>query len=313
MFDLTGKKVLIMGVANKDSLAYGIAKAARGMGATVYLSYQNETLLKRIKPIQTELGIADIIECDVTIDSHLVSLAEYVGAIGPIDALVHSIAFAGREQLQGPYLKAVTKEGFVTAMTGSCWSFTSVIQHLLPHLAAGASLMTLTFYASSRVWANYNVMAQAKSALECSVRTLATELGPLGIRVNAISASPARTLAASGIAHDRRVGGIAEAMSPLGRLATKAEIGGVGAYLMADISSCFTGVVFPANCGVEITAHAPPWNAGKMAEEMELVEKIDHSVIGAEREGINLNIAKRKKKEKGENDANLPPTEQSGN
>lgn len=281
LYSLKGKKVLVMGALNEHSLGFGIAQAAAAAGASVYLTYQVEGLQKRAEKLQAILNSPGIFPCDVTDDAALDALASWVAEFGPIDGIVHSIAYAPRGCLEGPYLRATGRTAFCEAMDVSVYSLTGVLQRLEPHLNDGASVVTLSFYASTQVFSNYNVMGVAKAALEASVRSLAVDFGPRGIRVNAISASPARTAAAAGIKNYQRVGGIASAMSPFSRLATLEEVGAVGAFLLGPGSTCFTGAVFPANCGVEITAHAPPWNAALMESEMGEVQKISYVPIGA--------------------------------
>lgn len=281
LFSLKGKKILVMGALTEKSLGFGIAQAAAAAGASVYLTYQSEGLRERCEKLQAILNSPGIFPCEVTDDAALDALGKWVSEFGPIDGIVHSIAGASRNALAGPYLTATGRTAFSEAMDVSVHSLTGVLQRLEPHLSRGASVVTLSFYAATKVFANYNVMGVAKAALEASVRALAVDLGPRGIRVNAISASPARTSAAAGVKNFHRVGGIASAMSPFSRLATLQEIGAVGAFLLGPGSTCFTGAVFPANCGVEITAHAPPWNASLMKDEMEEVEKIKYVPIGA--------------------------------
>lgn len=281
-FSLEGKTIVVMGVANKFSIAAGIAETVVSMGGTLILTYQeDEKLGPRVKKFAETLGEGVIThQCDVgdktSMDAFFTWLAEY----GPVHGLVHSIAFAGAESLQGPFVTNTTLEAFQKAMHISCYSLVDVSNRVQPIMTEGGSIITLSFYAATQVFANYNVMGVAKAALEAAVRHLAVDLGPSNIRVNTVSASPMKTLAASGIGNKDRVGGIAESMSPLSRRATLGELGATGAFLLSNASGAITGSVVHANCGVEITAHAPPWNAAKMRGEMELVAGIEYQHVG---------------------------------
>ncbi|WP_232818330.1 enoyl-ACP reductase FabI [Elioraea thermophila] len=249
---MSGRRGLIMGVANDRSIAWGIAAACAAHGATLAFTYQGEALQKRVEPLAASVGSDLVLPCDVTdepsIDAVFEALRERWGRL---DFLVHAIAWSDKEQLKGRYLDT-TRENFLKSLDISCWSFTAVCQRAVPLMGAGASILTLTYLGAERVTPHYNVMGVAKAALEASVRYLAADLGPLGIRVNAISAGPIKTLAASGIGDFRYILKWNQYNSPLRRNVTIEDVGGAGVYLLSDLSSGVTGEVHHVDCGYHV-------------------------------------------------------------
>lgn len=254
---LQGKKGLIVGVANNKSIAYGIAKAAHEHGAIVGLSYMNEAIEKRVRPIAEELGSKDFVyELDVSKKEHFSALRESIKRdFGGLDFLVHSVAFAPKEALDGSFLDT-TKEAFNTAMEISVYSLIELCAELAPVLNDGASVLTLTYGGSTRFVPHYNVMGVAKAALESSVRYLAHDLGRKNIRVNAISAGPIRTLAASGIGDFRFILKWNEANAPLRKNVSIEEVGGSAIYLLSPLSSAVSGEIHYVDCGYNIMGMA---------------------------------------------------------
>jgi enoyl-[acyl-carrier protein] reductase I len=247
-----GKKALIFGVANDKSIAYAIAKALKEGGATIGLSYAGEALKKRVEPICAELGGELLFPCDVTDDAAIGAAVEAVRASwGSVDILVHSIAFANRDDLKGRYIDT-SRDGFHLALDVSAYSLVALTQAFEPLLAPGASIMTMTYYGAEKVITNYNVMGVAKAALEASVRYLAMDLGDKGIRVNAISAGPLKTLAASGISGFRSILQTIEERAPLRRNITQEEVGKVALFLASDLASAVTGEVIYVDSGYHI-------------------------------------------------------------
>ena len=246
---MQGKKGLIMGVANERSIAWGIASAASAQGAELAFTYQGEALLKRITPLAEEVGSNIILDCDVTdtasLDRTFDTLKE---KWHEIDFVVHAIAYSDKEELKGKYVDT-SRENFTRTMDISCYSFTAVCQRAVPMMKKGGSLITLTYYGAEKVIPHYNVMGVAKAALEASVRYLAEDFGVLGIRVNALSAGPMKTLAASGIGDFRYILKWNEYNSPLRRNVTLGDVGGAGVYLLSDLSSGVTGEVHHVDCG----------------------------------------------------------------
>jgi enoyl-[acyl-carrier protein] reductase I len=246
---LAGKRGLIMGVANERSIAWGIASACAAHGAELAFTYQGEALFKRVKPLADGIGARHVLPCDVTdapsIDAVFAALG---GAWGGIDFVVHAIAFSDKSELDGHYLDT-TRDNFLKTMDISCYSFTAVAQRATPWMTNGGSLLTLTYYGAEKVMPHYNVMGVAKAALEASVRYLAADLGPRGIRVNAISAGPIKTLAASGIGDFRYILKWNELNAPLKRNVTIEQVGGAGLYLLSDLGSGVTGEIHHVDCG----------------------------------------------------------------
>ncbi len=249
---MAGKKGLIMGVANERSIAWGIANAAHGQGAELAFSYQGDALKKRVVPLAESVGSDFVVPCDVTdtesMDAVFASIKE---RWGKLDFLVHAIAFSDRDELKGQYIDT-SPENFAMTMNISCYSFTALAQRARLLMSDGGSMVTLTYFGAERVMPHYNVMGVAKAALEASVRYLAEDLGKENIRVNAISAGPMKTLAASGIGDFRYILKWNEYNSPLRRNVTQDDIGGAGVYLLSDLSSGVTGETHHVDCGYNI-------------------------------------------------------------
>ena len=255
---MAGKRGLIMGVANERSLAWGIARAAAGHGAELAFSYQGEALKKRVLPLAESAGSDVILPCDVTDEASVEGLFEAIKSQwGKLDFLVHAIAFSDKEQLKGRYLDT-TADNFAATLNVSCYSFTALCRRAVPLMSDGGSLLTLTYSGAERVMPHYNVMGVAKAALEASVRYLAADLGSDNIRVNAISAGPIKTLAASGIGDFRYILKWNELNSPLRRNVTIDEVGGAGVYLLSDLSAGVTGEVHHVDCGYHIVGMKHP-------------------------------------------------------
>jgi enoyl-[acyl-carrier protein] reductase I len=249
---MQGKKGLIIGVANNKSIAYGIAKAVKDQGGDFALTYLNEQLEKRVRPIAEELGCKNVYKLDVGSPSEIAALRESIAKdYGKIDFLVHAVAYAPKEALDGRFVDT-TKEAFDIAMRTSVFSLLEVTQSLLPVLNKNASILTLTYLGAVAVVPHYNVMGVAKAALEASVRYLAVDLGLDGIRINAISAGPIRTLAASGIGDFKMIMKWNEANSPLRDNVTIDQVGNSAAYLLSDLSSGVTGEIHYVDAGYNI-------------------------------------------------------------
>ena len=249
---MAGKKGLIMGVANDRSIAWGIAKAAHAQGAELAFTYQGEALKKRVEPLAESLGSDIVIPCDVTdlssVDFLFESLQE---KWGKLDFVLHAIAYSDKDELKGRYVDT-SPENFSRTMMISCYSFTAVSQRAAPLMTDGGSLLTLTYLGGERVVPHYNVMGVAKAALEASVRYLAEDLGSDGIRVNALSAGPMKTLASSGIGDFRYILKWNEFNSPLRRNVTLDDVGGSGLYLLSDLSGGVTGETHHVDCGYHV-------------------------------------------------------------
>jgi len=246
---LGGRKGLIMGVANDRSLAWGIARTAAAHGAELAFSYQGDALAKRVRPLAESLGSDFLVECDVTDGASIDALfAEIEKRWGRLDFLVHAIAFSDKEELKGRYIDT-SPENFALSMNVSCYSFTAVGRRAVKLMEPGGSLLTLTYYGAERYMPHYNVMGVAKAALEASVRYMANDLGPDDIRVNAISAGPIKTLAASGIGDFRYILKWNELNAPLRRNVTIDDVGGSALYLLSDLSRGVTGEVHHVDCG----------------------------------------------------------------
>ena len=255
---LEGKNALIFGLANERSIAWGITQAFKREGANLGISYAGEMLERRVKPLAEKVDCKWVEECDVTNDEQIAAVAEKAAShFGKIDVLVHSIAFAGRDELSKPYYQT-SREGFKTAMDISVFSFLALTNAFIPYLNPGASIMCMTYYGSVKVAPHYNVMGVAKAALESSTRYLAYDLGPQKIRVNAISAGPIRTLAGAGITDARYMFAFQQKYSPLGRGVTLEELGGAGLYLCSDLSTGVTGEVHFVDSGYNVIAMPHP-------------------------------------------------------
>jgi len=249
---MAGKRGLVMGVANDRSIAWGIARAAAAEGAKIAFTYQGEALLKRVKPLAESLGAGHILPCDVADESSIDAVFAALGEDwGGLDFVVHAIAFSDKEELKGGYLET-TRRNFAQTMDISCYSFTAVCQRAVKLMPDGGSLLTLTYYGAERVMPHYNVMGVAKAALEASVRYLAADLGGRGIRVNAISAGPIKTLASSGIGDFRYILRWNELNAPLKRNVTIDDVGGAGLYLLSDLSRGVTGEVHHVDSGYHV-------------------------------------------------------------
>jgi enoyl-[acyl-carrier protein] reductase I len=263
---MAGKRGLIMGVANDRSIAWGIASSCAAHGAELAFTYQGEALAKRVKPLAAQVGSDFVLPCDVTDDASVDKAFEMIAERwGHLDFLVHAIAYSDKSELDGQYLKT-TRDNFLRTMDISCYSFTSVAQRAVPLMRDGGSLLTLTYYGAERVMPHYNVMGVAKAALEASVRYLATDLGPQNIRVNAVSAGPIRTLAASGIGDFRYILKWNQLNAPLKRNVTIGEVGNAGLYLLSDLGSAVTGEVHHVDCGYHTVGMVAEDNAGESAE-----------------------------------------------
>ena len=252
MMILKGKKGLIVGVANAKSIAYGIAKACHDQGAQMAFTYLNDALKKRVEPIAEEFGSKFVYELDVNNQAHLDGLASQIKKdLGEIDFVVHAVAYAPKEALEGEFVNT-TKEAFDIAMGTSVYSLLSLTRAVLPVLKEGGSVLTLTYLGGPKFVPHYNVMGVAKAALESSVRYLAHDLGAKNIRVNAISAGPIKTLAASGIGDFRMILRYNEVNSPLKRNVTTEDVGNSAMYLLSDLASGVTGEVHYVDCGYNI-------------------------------------------------------------
>jgi enoyl-[acyl-carrier protein] reductase I len=263
---LKGKRGLIMGVANDRSIAWGIAEAAHQGGAELAFTYQGEALEKRVRPLAQQIGSKIVEPCDVTDEA---SIDRTFKAIekewGGIDFVVHAIAFSDKNELDGLYLNT-TRANFQKTMDISVYSFTSVAQRAVPLMKNGGSLVTLTYYGAERVMPHYNVMGVAKAALEASVRYLAADLGAQNIRVNAISAGPIKTLAASGIGDFRFILKWNELNSPLRRNVTIEDVGRAGLFLLSDLGSGVTGEVLHVDAGYHTVGMVAVDGAAQTAE-----------------------------------------------
>ena len=249
---LDGKNAMIFGVANDRSIAWGIAKAFHDQGANLGFSYAGEALERRVKPLAESVGSTFVEECDVASDEQIQRVAQKAAeAFGHINILVHSIGFANRDELNGPYYNT-SRGGFHLAMDISVYSFTALAKAFQPILPAGSSLLTLTYYGSEKVSPHYNVMGVAKAALEASVRYLAYDLGPQGVRVNAISAGPIRTLAAQGVSGFKTMYRRFSELAPLHQNVSIEDVGGTAVYLCSDLSAKTTGQVVFVDSGYNI-------------------------------------------------------------
>jgi enoyl-[acyl-carrier protein] reductase I len=256
---MKGKRGLVMGIANDHSIAWGIARTLAAQGAEMAFTFQGEALGKRVKPLAQALGVEQVLPCDVenldSVDSVFATLKRKWGGL---DFLVHAIAFSDKSELKGRYADT-TRENFSRTMMISCFSFTELAKRaaeLMPE--TGGSMITLTFGGSMRVMPNYNVMGVAKAALEASVRYLAADFGPSGIRINAISAGPVRTLAGSGIGDARAMFAFQQKHSPLGRGVTLDELGGSALYLLSELSGGVTGEVHYVDSGYNVISMPRP-------------------------------------------------------
>ena len=249
---MSGKRGLVMGIANNRSIAWGIAKAAADQGAELAFTYQGDALKKRVEPLAAEAGAKHVLPCDVSDDASVNSVFETLkSSWGTLDFVVHAIAYSNKEELDGRYVDT-TADNFTKTLLISCYSFTAIARRAEKLMSNGGSLLTLTYYGAEKVMPHYNVMGVAKAALEASVRYLAEDLGRQKIRVNAISAGPIKTLAASGIADFRYILKWNEYNSPLRRTVSIEDVGGAGLYLLSDLSRGVTGEVHHVDAGYHV-------------------------------------------------------------
>jgi enoyl-[acyl-carrier protein] reductase I len=249
---MSGKRGLVMGIANNRSIAWGIAKAAADQGAELAFTYQGDALKKRVEPLAAEVGVKHVLPCDVGDDASVDAVFETLkSSWGSLDFVVHAIAYSNKEELDGRYVDT-TADNFTKTLLISCYSFTAISRRAEKLMANGGSLLTLTYYGAEKVMPHYNVMGVAKAALEASVRYLAEDLGRQKIRVNAISAGPIKTLAASGIADFRYILKWNEYNSPLRRTVSIEDVGGAGLYLLSDLSRGVTGEVHHVDAGYHV-------------------------------------------------------------
>jgi enoyl-[acyl-carrier protein] reductase I len=254
---LKGKRGLIMGVANERSLAWGIAKQAHAQGAELAFTYVGEALERRVKPLAESIGSSVILPCDVNSDSDIArTFADLEKVWGKLDFVVHAIAFSDKSELKGRYADT-SRENFKNTMDVSCYSLVAVTKAAEPLMKDGGSVLTLSYYGAEKVITNYNVMGVAKAALEASVRYLASDLGQNGIRVNALSAGPVKTLASSGVGGFKDILSSYEEMAPLRRNIDQDDVGRSGVYLVSELSSGVTGEVHYVDSGVNIMGYQP--------------------------------------------------------
>lgn len=261
---LQGKKALIVGLASTRSIAWGIAQAMHREGAELAFTYQNEKLQPRVEKMAAECGSNIALPCDVSSDEEIDNVFSALNKDwDKLDIIVHSVAFAPSEELVGDYLNSVTRAGFAMAHDISSYSFTALAKAAQPMMeGTNGSLLTLSYLGAERVLQNYNVMGLAKASLEANVRYMAASLGPKGIRVNAVSAGPIRTLAASGIKNFREMLKYNEMNTPLRRNVTIEEVGNVSAFLSSDMASGITGEITYVDCGYNITGMANMESSG---------------------------------------------------
>ena len=250
LFD--GKRVLVFGVANERSIAWGISEAMHKHGARMAFTFAGEALEKRVRPLAESVGAELVSQCDVTNDQQIESVFAEVGSKwGGIDVLIHAVAFANREDLEGTYLNT-SRDGFKLALDVSAYSLVALSRQAAPLMQSGGSVLTLSYYGSEKVVAGYNVMGVAKAALEASVRYLAADLGPQNIRVNAISAGPIKTLAAAGIKGFKSILHVVEEKAPLRRNVTQDDVAKTALFLCSDLGSGVTGEVLHVDSGYNI-------------------------------------------------------------
>jgi enoyl-[acyl-carrier protein] reductase I len=253
---LDGKTALVFGVANERSIAWGITKAFHEHGARLGLSYAGEALERRVRPLAGSIGCTFIEACDVSRDDQIQHVAERAQAdFGQVDILVHAIAFANRDELTGPYYRT-SRAGFHLAMDISAYSFTALAKAFQPILRSGGSLMTITYYGSEKVMPHYNVMGVAKAALEASVRYLAYDFGPQGVRVNALSAGPIRTLASAGVSGFKDMYRQFAEVAPLRQNVGIEDVGGAAVFLASGLAAKITGEVLYVDSGYNILGAA---------------------------------------------------------
>jgi enoyl-[acyl-carrier protein] reductase I len=263
---MKGKRGLVMGVANDRSIAWGIAEAAHAQGAELAFTFQGEALEKRVRPLAESVQSKIVVPCDVTnMDSVDAAFKAVEKEWGGLDFVVHAIAYSDKNELDGLYMNT-TRDNFLKTMDISVYSFTAIAQRAAPLMKNGGSLITMTYYGAERVMPHYNVMGVAKAALECSVRYLANDMGPQGVRVNAISAGPIKTLAASGIGDFRHILKWNELNAPLRRNVTTQDVGGAGLFLLSDLGAGVTGEVLYVDSGYHTVGMCQVDNAKQTAE-----------------------------------------------
>jgi enoyl-[acyl-carrier protein] reductase I len=272
---MTGKRGLIMGVANDRSIAWGIAKAVAAQGGEMAFTYQGEALERRVKPLAASIGADIVVPCDVTDDASIdATFATLKQRWGSLDFVVHAIAFSDKEELKGKYVDT-SRANFARTLDISCFSFAAVAKRAKDMMPNGGSLVTLTYLGAERVMPHYNVMGVAKAALECSVRYLAADLGDQGIRVNSISAGPIKTLAASGIGDFRQILRWNELNAPLVRNVTIEDVGGAGLYFVSDLSKGVTGELHHVDAGYNVVGMLRPESAAEIGEMMRNFSKTE--------------------------------------
>jgi enoyl-[acyl-carrier protein] reductase I len=249
---MAGKRGLVLGIANNRSIAWGITKACHDNGAEIALTYQGEAIRKRVEPLAKEIGSDLVLPCDVTDETSVDTVFASIGERwGTLDFLVHAVAFSDKEELDGRYVDT-SRDNFNQTMLVSCYSFTALAKRAESLMAKGGALLTLTYYGAEKVMPHYNVMGVAKAALEASVRYLAADLGKQNIRVNAISAGPIKTLAASGIADFRYILKWNEYNSPLRRTVSIEDVGAGAIYLLSDLGRSVTGEILHIDAGYHV-------------------------------------------------------------
>lgn len=249
---MKGKRGLIMGVANDKSLAWGITQQLAAQGAELAFTYQGEALEKRVKPLAESVGSSIVLPCDVTDEASIDAVFSMLEKQwGKLDFVVHAIAFADKNELKGMYVDT-SRSNFLMSMDISCYSFTAVCKRAYPLMKDGGSMISLTYIGAERVMPHYNVMGVAKAALEASIRYLAMDLGKFNVRVNAISAGPVKTLAASGIGDFRYILKWNELNAPLGRNTTLPDVGGAALFLLSDLGSGVTGENLHVDSGYHV-------------------------------------------------------------
>jgi len=263
---MKGKRGLVMGVANKMSIAWGIAEMAHNQGAELAFTFQGEALEKRVRPLAESVDSKIVLPCDVTDEASIDAVFETLKKEwGEIDFVVHAIAYSDKNELDGMYLDT-TRDNFLRTMDISVYSFTSIAKRAVPMMKKGGSLLTLTYHGAERVMPHYNVMGVAKAALEASVRYLASDIGKKGLRVNAISAGPIKTLAASGIGDFRYILKWNELNSPMRRNVTIEDVGGAGMFLLSDLGAGMTGEIMYVDSGYNTTGMVAVDSAKETAE-----------------------------------------------
>lgn len=251
---MTGKRGVVFGVANDKSIAWGVAQQLHEAGAELAFTYLNDALEKRVRPLAESVGASIILPCDVGSDEQIAAVFTELGkAWGSIDFVVHAVAFANREDLKNPFSQTA-REGFALAMDISAYSLVAVTREAIPLMQQGGSIVTMTYLGAMLAVPGYNVMGVAKAALESSVRYLAAELGRQNIRVNAVSAGPIKTLAASGVGNFKEKLHMMEERSPMRRTVTQEEVGKASLYLLSDLSSGVSGEIHYVDCGFNISA-----------------------------------------------------------